>query len=119
VQLDSVASRGSIAVVNPLQVDLGRESNLADMMTSAERELGAFISAVTASFGPQEARIAVEDWLEELELMDPVSKLSESVWRTITIASAARLAVRLCTRSNDTKVSPIRSSNCLSSKRLA
>jgi hypothetical protein len=36
----------------------------------AERELSAFIAAVTELFGPEQARTSTEDWLEELELMD-------------------------------------------------
>jgi hypothetical protein len=42
----------------------------ADLMVMAERELGAFIRAVTDLFGPEQARLAAEDWVEELELMD-------------------------------------------------
>ena len=42
----------------------------APLMTMAERELGAFISAVTELFGTEQARLAAEDWLDELLLME-------------------------------------------------
>lgn len=35
----------------------------------AERELSAFIDAATELFGPEQARVSTEDWLEELTLM--------------------------------------------------
>ena len=46
-------------------------------------------------------------------------ELTSCLWRTITIASAARLAVRLNTAPSNTKVSPIRSSNCSVQESLA
>lgn len=36
-------------------------------MHMAERELAAFISAATELFGPEQARLSAEDWLEESE----------------------------------------------------
>jgi hypothetical protein len=42
----------------------------AKLMTMAEGELGAFISAVTEAFGSEQARLAAEDWLDELLLME-------------------------------------------------
>ena len=41
-----------------------------DQMHIAEGELSAFISAVTQLFGPEQARLAAEDWLDESELAD-------------------------------------------------
>src|SRR3981189_3024400 len=38
----------------------------AKLMTMGERELGAFIRAVTELFGSEQARLAAEDWLDEL-----------------------------------------------------
>jgi len=67
----------------------------AKLMTMAERELGAFISAVTELFGLEQVRLAVEDWLDELVLMETVPGLTNRDWRSITIAASARLANRV------------------------
>jgi len=63
--------------------------------TMAERELGAFISAVTELFGSEEAGLAAEDWLDELVLLDALPGLTSRDWRFITIAASARLANRV------------------------
>ncbi len=90
----------------------------------AERELFAFINAVTAQFGPEQARTAAQDWLDEAEIMDCSLPPTSSDWRSVTIAALARLASRIdaaeyrrksLPASSDTKVSPILSSNCFSS----
>ena len=67
----------------------------AKLMTMAERELGAFISAVTELFGFEQVRPATEDWLDELVLMETVPRLTNRDWRLITIAASARLANRV------------------------
>ena len=36
----------------------------------AERELSSFVSAVTKLYGPKQARLSAEDWLDESELID-------------------------------------------------
>jgi hypothetical protein len=103
-------------------------SEYADQMHMAERELGAFVSAVTKLFGPQQARLAAEDWLDEAEDMDSPPRSSSRDWRTVTIAASARLVNRITVaRQNqtpliaatDTRVSPIPSSNCFNSSLLA
>ncbi|MGD0598546.1 MAG: hypothetical protein ABR988_01910 [Terriglobales bacterium] len=69
-----------------------------DQMHIAEGELSAFISAVTQLFGPEQARLAAEDWLEESELSELVDSLPRSTsrdWRAVTVAASARLANRL------------------------
>ena len=66
-----------------------------DLMTMAERELGAFISAVTESFGSEHARLVAEDWLDELLLMEALPGLTSRDWRLITVAASARLAKRV------------------------
>ena len=92
----------------------------ANLMVIAARELGAFISAVTELFGPEQARLAAEDWVDELELMDALPGPTRRDWGSITVAASAQLARRLNTEvdpptprvaSTDTKVSPIPSSN--------
>jgi len=97
-------------------------------MIIAERELGAFIRAVTESFGPEQARLAAEDWVDELELMDALPGPTRRDWGLVTVGASAQLARRLNTdvdrrtqrvASTDTKVSPIPSSNCLEPTYLA
>jgi hypothetical protein len=119
VQLDFLVHRGLIANVITDQSNSGREENFADLMASAKRELGAFVKAVTDSFGTEQGGRAAEDWLEELESMPLPDELNSCLWRTITIASAGRLAVWFNTTSSNTKVSPIRSSNCSVQESLA
>ena len=100
----------------------------ADLMVIAERELGAFIRAVTELFGPEQARLAAEDWVDELELMDALPGPTRCDWGSVTVAASAQLARRLntavdrptpCAASTDTKVSPIPSSNCFGPTGLA
>ena len=88
-----------------------------------ERELASFIEAVTELFGPEQARLSADDWLNESELMDSPPRSTNRDWRSVTVAASARLASRLTVArdrraraaSTDTKVSPILSSNCLAS----
>ena len=67
----------------------------ASLMSMAERELGAFMTAVAELYGPAEGRISAKDWLDELDSMDRVPGATAREWRLITIAAAARLASRL------------------------
>jgi len=63
-------------------------------MEIAERELSAFIGAVTQLFGPEEAKLSAEDWLNEAGLMESPPRSTNRSWRLVTIASAVRLAER-------------------------
>jgi hypothetical protein len=98
--------RGSRIVMHETQtrvVDELTNSNgptFAELMTMAERELGAFISAVTELFGSEQARLATEDWLDELLLMETQPGLTSRDWRLITIAASARLANRVTASSH-------------------
>jgi len=93
----------------------------SDQMVPAEHELSAFIAAVTELFGPEQARLSAQDWLDELESMDRPTPFGSRDWRTVTIAASARLAARQnalldhrispVTSTTYTKVSPIPSSN--------
>ncbi|MGO9540273.1 MAG: hypothetical protein ACLPN2_06730, partial [Terriglobales bacterium] len=66
-----------------------------DQMHIAERELSAFIRAVTQLFGPEEAELSAEEWLDESELTDSPPWSTSRNWRAVTIAASARLANRL------------------------
>jgi hypothetical protein len=112
VQLVFLVGRGLIANVMPVTSNSNRKSNVSDLTAAAERELGAFVSAVTDLYGGAQARLAAEDWILALEMMDVAPELPSHVWRTLTIISASRLAERLNPPASDTKVSPIRWSNC-------
>jgi hypothetical protein len=67
----------------------------AKLMMMAERELGAFINAVTELFGSEQVRLAAEDWLNELVSMETLPGLTSRDWRLITIAASARLVNRV------------------------
>ncbi len=61
----------------------------------AERELSSFLLAVKTLFGPDEARVAAEDWLGESDLMDSPPRSEARDWRSVTVAASARLANRI------------------------
>ncbi len=92
----------------------------------AEREFSAFILAVTELFGPVQARLSTEDWLDELELKDSSLQVTSRNWRAVTVTASARLANRgtpardhrTLAASTDTKVLPTLSSNCFASALL-
>ena len=61
----------------------------------AERELAAFLGAVTELYGPEQARLSEQDWLDESDLIDDPPLSTERNWQAVTIAASARLAKRL------------------------
>jgi hypothetical protein len=101
-------------------------STCEDQINMAERELSAFIRAVTELFGPERARLSTEDWLDESERMDSPPRATSRDWRAVTVAASARLANRgdpardhrTLAASTAPKVSPILSSNCFASALL-
>ena len=101
-------------------------STCEGQINMAERELSAFIRAVTELFGPEQARLSTEDWLDESELMDSPPRATSRDWRAVTVAASARLANRgdpardhrTLAASTDAEVSPILSSNCFASALL-
>jgi hypothetical protein len=72
-----------------------RAPTLAEAMGAAEQELAAFVSAVRELYGSEQARLSVEDWLEELALSDGLHRSTIHDWRLITLAASARLASRV------------------------
>ena len=68
--------------------------SVADQMAIAERQLGAFIAAITALFGSEHATVSADNWIEEFVLVDnlPSSALD---WRKIAIAASVRFTSRL------------------------
>ena len=83
----------------------------AELMIMAERELAAFLSAVTRLYGAEESAMSAEVGLCELEAMNRLPGPASREWRAVTVSALARLASRLA----DTKVSAIPSSNCFGS----
>jgi hypothetical protein len=68
-------------------------SRSAELMVGAERELSAFFSAAAELFGPEQATLAANDWLQHLEAM-PDFPASPREWRLLSIEASARLAKR-------------------------
>jgi hypothetical protein len=66
----------------------------ADFMTMAERELAAFLNAVTQLFGSKERELSAEDWLQELSRAERLPA-STGEWRSITAKASTRLAGRV------------------------
>src|ERR1700683_1343918 len=62
-------------------------STCKDRINMAERELSAFLRAVTELFGPEQARLSTEDWLDEAELMDRPPRATSRDWRAGTAAA--------------------------------
>jgi hypothetical protein len=67
----------------------------ADEVRKAERELFAFINAIEELFGPEQAKLSEEDWLDESAIMDSPPRSETRNWRAVTVAASARLANRL------------------------
>jgi hypothetical protein len=60
--------------------------------TGEDAELSAFTRAVAEVFGPQQARLAERDWLDESDSMDTPPILVARNWRAVSIAASFRLA---------------------------
>jgi len=74
----------------------------SDLMTMAARELAAFFGAVKGLFGPEQARLAAEDWLHELAAMNSLPA-STREWRLLTLEVSARLTSRVNAISPDSR----------------
>jgi hypothetical protein len=67
----------------------------ADLLRTAERELSAFYTAILRRYGPEEARRAAYDWIEEMETMDwPLDGVVPN-WRRVSIGAADCVAPRV------------------------
>jgi hypothetical protein len=72
---------------------------VADLLLTAERELGAFYGAIAGRYGSEEARKAAHDWIEEVETMDWPTEGTIPNWRHVSIVAANCLASRVIQRS--------------------
>ncbi len=98
-----------------------------ELVRKTERELGAFISAVTELYGAEQARLSAIDWLDQFESINDASESTTHDWRLVTVRAAVCLVHRLHVKSTmsniaalptDTNVSAIPSSNCSALRRL-
>jgi hypothetical protein len=71
------------------------DSIYEEQMHLEDSELTSFVSAVTELYGPEQARVSAEGWLEESALMDSPPRSEARNWHAVTIAAAARLAIRI------------------------
>jgi hypothetical protein len=71
------------------------ESVYEEQAHLAERELFSFIAGVSQLYGAEQARLSVEDWLDESDLIDSPPRSEARNWHAVTIAASARLAKRM------------------------
>jgi hypothetical protein len=57
-------------------------SHCAEQVHLAERELSAFIAAVTQLFGLEQARLAAGDWLDDAESVDSPPRSASRDWQS-------------------------------------
>ena len=66
------------------------DSACGDPLTMAEKELGAFFTAVAKRFGSEQAIISAEEWLQELTTVQALPETARQ-WRLLTVNALARL----------------------------
>ena len=67
--------------------------SLAQMMSTAERELGAFLLAVSETAGTERAKEAGALWIQMLEEADRIDDNPQHVFRQTTIKVLAELSM--------------------------
>jgi hypothetical protein len=70
------------------------------LMVTAEKEFVAFTRAITELFGPEEATLSAEDWLNEVASRICLPGPTGREWRNVTAAALARLAIRMASASD-------------------
>jgi len=99
----------------------------SELVRKTERELGAFISAVTELYGAEQARLSAIDWLDQLEFPNNLPGSTSHDWRLVTVRATARLVKRLrvepplpniAAPQAHTNVSAIPSSDCVAFRRV-
>ena len=68
---------------------------IVDLLLTAERELASFYKVIEKRYGPEKARKAAHDWIEEVETMDWPAEGRIPKWRHASIAAADCLASRV------------------------
>lgn len=69
---------------------------MACHIEKAEKELAAFVAAVSELFGPEQSLEAAEDWIEELRRLEWPTGNALPDFRQVTIAAASRVSRRIC-----------------------
>lgn len=69
---------------------------MACHVETAEKELAAFVAAVSELFGPEQSLQAAEDWIDELELLEWPTGSARPDFRQVTIGAASRFSQRIC-----------------------
>ena len=67
----------------------------SDLKTMATFEFITFTRVVAELFGPEEARVCAEDWLDEVASRDSLPGHRTCEWRLVTVAALARLTIRM------------------------
>jgi hypothetical protein len=74
---------------------IASEFSLAQIMGTAERELGAFMLAVSETDGPERAREAGDLWLQMLEETGEIANNPQQIFRQTTIRALAELSAEM------------------------
>jgi hypothetical protein len=74
-------------------------------MNIAERELSAFLAAVETLFGPEQAKLSAEEWLDAIDQVLGPNQPTSRDWRAVTIVASSRLAHRLAVVRGDARLS--------------
>src|SRR5579863_10189 len=96
----AMCDRKAASIVSSAQTS---PSPADELVAAAEAELAAFYSAISATYGPEEAMLAADEWIEELErpdreeLKSPSRPYAGSLpnLRHVTINAARRVASRI------------------------
>ena len=80
----------AIALNNPPEV---YDPVCAHLLEMAERELAAFVGAVTKLYGAVQAELATQEWLQQLSANQGMPASAKEL-RRITVNASARLAGR-------------------------
>lgn len=88
---------------DPIEKSMGRSACIDDSLHTAERGLAAFTAAINELFGPEEARVSADEWIEELLSSDQPIGPGIPDWRRITIMASSRLASRVCRNAESAK----------------
>jgi hypothetical protein len=65
------------------------------LAVTGKREFTDFIRVVTELFGPEQATLSAEDWLNEVASKHSLPAPRSIEWKLVTVAAFARLTIRL------------------------